>query len=140
MKILVVGDSYCPAAALRPAFGLLAEHHEVTFADVTDQPDWRPTSPSELRIKEFLGSPDQVAALVRDHEVLVVQGAPVTDAVLDQAPALRLIACARGGPVNVDLEAASARGNSRSHDARQERRGCGRADDGVPGDDRAPAA
>jgi D-3-phosphoglycerate dehydrogenase len=45
-----------------------------------------------------------------DHEALVVQGAPVTDAVLDAVPALRLVACARGGPVNVDVAAASERG------------------------------
>jgi D-3-phosphoglycerate dehydrogenase len=33
----------------------------------------------------------------------------VSDAVLDAAPGLRLVACARGGPVNVDVDAASAR-------------------------------
>jgi D-3-phosphoglycerate dehydrogenase len=110
MKILVAGDSYCPSAALRPAFDALAERHEVTFVDLTDEPDWRPTSPSELRIKEYLGSPRQVAAALKDHEALVVQGAAVTDVVLDAAPTLRLVACARGGPVNVDLDAASQRG------------------------------
>jgi D-3-phosphoglycerate dehydrogenase / 2-oxoglutarate reductase len=110
MKILVVGDSYCPAAALRPAFAVLAEHHAVSFIDVTDEPDWRPATPSELRIKEYLGSPAQVIAALSDHEALTVQGAPVTDAVLDAAPTLRLVACARGGPVNVDVAAASERG------------------------------
>lgn len=110
MKILVVGDSYCPSGALRPAFAELSEHEDVTFRDVTDEPDWCPSTSSELRIKEFLGSPGQVAAMLGDHEALVVQGAPVTEAVLDAAPALRLVACARGGPVNVDLVAASERG------------------------------
>jgi D-3-phosphoglycerate dehydrogenase len=43
-------------------------------------------------------------------EVLVVQGAPVTDAVLDASPELKLVCCARGGPVNVDVEAVTARG------------------------------
>jgi D-3-phosphoglycerate dehydrogenase len=41
--------------------------------------------------------------------VLVVQGAPITDAVLDAAP-IRLLCVARGGPVNVDLGAATERG------------------------------
>ena len=41
--------------------------------------------------------------------MLVVQGAPVTDAVLDASAALKLVCCARGGPVNVDVDAVSAR-------------------------------
>ena len=43
-------------------------------------------------------------------EVLVVHGAPVTDEVLDASAELRLVCCARGGPVNVDVEAVTARG------------------------------
>ena len=39
-----------------------------------------------------------------------MQGAPVTDAVLDASASLKLVACARGGPVNVDVEAVNARG------------------------------
>jgi D-3-phosphoglycerate dehydrogenase len=42
-------------------------------------------------------------------EALVVQGAPVTDAVLDASSELRIVGCARGGPVNVDVEAVNAR-------------------------------
>ena len=34
----------------------------------------------------------------------------MTDAVLDAGPDLRLVCCARGGPVNVDVAAATARG------------------------------
>ena len=44
------------------------------------------------------------------HEVLVLQGAAISDAVLDAAPGLRAVCCARGGPVNVDLDAATERG------------------------------
>ena len=110
MKILVIGDSYCPSAALQPAFEGLARGHDVTFADVVDEPGWRPASPSELRIKEYLGSPRQVISLLGEPVALVVQGAPVTDTVFAAAPTLRIVACARGGPVNVDLSAASERG------------------------------
>jgi D-3-phosphoglycerate dehydrogenase / 2-oxoglutarate reductase len=42
--------------------------------------------------------------------VLVVHGAAVTDDVLGASEALRLVCCARGGPVNVDVDAATARG------------------------------
>ena len=109
-RILVIGDSFCPADALRPAFERLAGTHEVTFVDVIDEPGWRPTSASELRLKEYQGSPTQVIEALDGHDVLVVQGAAVTDAVLVADPALRLICCARGGPVNIDVNAATERG------------------------------
>jgi len=109
-RILVVGDSFCPSAALRAAFEELAEEHHVTFGDVHPEPDWKPSTPSELRLREAEGSPEQLIAMIDHHDVLVMQGANVTDAVLDASPELRLVACARGGPVNVDVAAASDRG------------------------------
>jgi len=39
----------------------------------------------------------------------VVHDAPVTDEVMDASPNLKLICCARGGPVNVDVAAATKR-------------------------------
>ncbi len=110
MRILVVGDPYCPSSAFRSSFVALARDHEVTFRDVVDDPPWVPVSVSDLRLRETMGTPEQVIAALDGHEVLVIQGAPVTDAVLDADPALRLICCARGGPVNVDVVAATARG------------------------------
>jgi len=108
VRILVVGDSYCPASALRPALEGLPGH-EVAFTDVIDEAGWVPSSASELRVKEYLGSPAQVIAALDRPDVLVVQGAPITEAVLDAAPGLRLICVARGGPVNVDMETVNAR-------------------------------
>ena len=110
MRILVVGDSYFPAGAYRAAFDALRGHHEIAYAEVVDDPAWVATTASERRLREVNGNPAQVIALLDHHEVLVHQGAPVTDAVLDASPELRLVCCSRGGPVNVDLEAATARG------------------------------
>ena len=110
LRILVVGDSFCPSSALRQAFVALGEDHEVTFVDVVDEPDWVPRTPSELRLRELQGTPSQLIEALAGHEVLVMQGAPVTDAVLDASPALRLLCCVRGGPVNVDVAAATERG------------------------------
>jgi D-3-phosphoglycerate dehydrogenase / 2-oxoglutarate reductase len=110
MRILIVGDSYFPSSAYRPAFARLADGHSLTFVDLAEDPTWTPRTPSELTLRETDGSPDAVIAALDRHDVLVVQGAPVSDAVLDAAPDLRLVCCARGGPVNIDLAAATERG------------------------------
>jgi D-3-phosphoglycerate dehydrogenase len=55
--------------------------------------------------------PEELAGLVADAEVLVVEYEPVTRAVLDAAPRLRLLASCRNEPAaSLDVEAASARG------------------------------
>ncbi len=110
LRILVVGDSYCPSAIMEDAFSRIAPPHEVSFLDVRDEPGWVPASASERRIREYMGTPAQVIAALREHDVLVVQAAPVTDAVLESDRRLRLVCCARGGPVNIDVAAATARG------------------------------
>jgi D-3-phosphoglycerate dehydrogenase / 2-oxoglutarate reductase len=109
-RILVVGDRFCPSSVMRSAFAALESTHEVDYGDVVDEPGWLPATDSDHRITEYMGSPRQVIELLDRHEILVMQGAPVTQAVLDADAELRLICCARGGPVNVDLEAATARG------------------------------
>jgi D-3-phosphoglycerate dehydrogenase / 2-oxoglutarate reductase len=108
-RILVVGDSFCPSSVMRESFAALEGEHQLTFADVVDDPTWLPVTASDHRIREYQGDPDQLIGLIDHHDVLVVQGAPVTEAVLDADRDLRLICCARGGPVNIDLRATTAR-------------------------------
>ncbi len=110
MRILIVGDSYFPSSAYREPFERLAGRHELTFVDLADEPGWVAGTPSEQRLKETFGSPAAVIGALDRHEVIVFQGAAISDAVLDAAPRLRAICCARGGPVNVDLAAATERG------------------------------
>ena len=110
MKILVVGDSYITSADFRSALAELVDRHEVEFMDVSPQTDYEPSDDSEGRLIEYEGSPDQVAAALSGHEALVVHGAPVSLKVLMASPALRLVCCARGGPVNIDTEAAARLG------------------------------
>jgi D-3-phosphoglycerate dehydrogenase len=110
VRIVIIGDAYFPSDAFREAFGALGARHELHYADVIDEPGWTPSSQSERALMEYSGTPAQVIAAAGDCDVIVVQGAPVSDAVLAATPSLRLIGCARGGPVNVDVAAASARG------------------------------
>src|SRR5512141_678151 len=110
MRILIAGDSFCPSDAFRAAFAGLAERHDVEFIDVVDDPGWVPSSPSERKLREYMGTPAQLIEALDGADALMVQGAAVSDAALAASPNLKLVGCARGGPVNVDLAAASARG------------------------------
>lgn len=61
-------------------------------------------------LKEFMGSPGEIADFIGDAQVFVTHLAPVTETVLERCPDLELIAVSRGGPVNVDREAVKRRG------------------------------
>jgi len=107
MRILAVGDSYMPPRYFQQAFASLEADHKVEYFQVEDKA-FVPSTPSEQRIKEYQGVPSELCERMAGVEALVVQGAPVTDAVLAASPELRIIGCARGGPVNVDLAAVNA--------------------------------
>src|SRR5258706_10667663 len=108
MKILVVGDSFVPVPVFERGLDGLRADHRLEFLQLDESEELVPKNASELSIREYLGTPAQISARIGDAEILVVHGAPVTEEVLAAAPALRLICCARGGPVNVDVAAASA--------------------------------
>lgn len=61
-------------------------------------------------LKEYFGDPDEVVAFAGDAEILVTQLAPLSGGMMELLPALRLVAVSRGGPVNIDMAAARARG------------------------------
>lgn len=101
-RILVLGDSYMPAEVFTSAFaawGLEADAATLAVAEAT----W-PTR----AIHEFEGDPAEVAKLAAGYDVVAFHAAPVTAEVIEALPGLKLLGCARGGPVNVDLAAAKA--------------------------------
>jgi len=66
-------------------------------------------------------APEELIPHIRHVEILVVYEAPVNKKVIETARELKLIVCARGGPVNVDIEAAKEKGilvtNAPGHNA-----------------------
>jgi D-3-phosphoglycerate dehydrogenase / 2-oxoglutarate reductase len=110
VKILVVGDSYMPPHYFAQAFARLDGAHEILYFQVDDVPSRRPATESERKLREYQGSPAELGERMAGVEVLVVHGAPVSAEVVEASSELRLVCCARGGPVNVDVEAVSARG------------------------------
>lgn len=61
-------------------------------------------------LREYMGEPDAIADFIGAARVLITHLAPITAPMLDRLPGLELIAVCRGGPVNIDIEAARARG------------------------------
>lgn len=109
LRLLVVGDPYMPAAAYATALAGPSGRIEVSTLQIDAVWCPPPRTESERRLREYVGDPAQVAQAVAGHDALIVHGAPVTAEVLDAAP-LRVVGCARGGPVNVDVAAATDRG------------------------------
>lgn len=109
MNILVVGDSFVPVEVFKRGFAELERPHHVEYMQLDESLPAQPPTESGRSIREYLGTPEQIAQGAGDAEVLVVHGAPVTAEVLEAAAKLKLVGCARGGPVNVDVKAASAR-------------------------------
>ena len=109
LRVLVVGDPYMPVSAYASALAGLDGRVELTTMQIAEVTCAPPVTESERGLREYVGDPAEVARAVAGHDVLVVHGAAVSAEVLGAAP-LRLVCCARGGPVNVDVAAATDRG------------------------------
>jgi D-3-phosphoglycerate dehydrogenase len=61
-------------------------------------------------LKEYMGKPDEIVDFTDDAEMLVTHLAPLSDGMFEKLPRLKFVAVSRGGPVNVDMQAAKRRG------------------------------
>lgn len=111
MKALVIPDMRVTEELWNRCFkeylGELYRKLELRFLEL--EPDRSFRSQYE-RIREFSGDPLKVAKEVKDAEILVVQFAPVSEETIKAGKNLRLVACSRSTPVNVDVEAATEAG------------------------------
>jgi len=60
-------------------------------------------------LKEYQGTADEIVAYADGADIVVTHLAPFSAGILDRLPHLKLIAVSRGGPVNIDMEAARQR-------------------------------
>jgi D-3-phosphoglycerate dehydrogenase len=106
MRVLVAGDHFVTndlvAAALHDLDGLEIRTLTLPWPLVPFGP--------VAEVDEASGDEDDLIAALSGVEVAVTQMAPFTARVLAAADALRLLVVCRGGPVNVNLEAAAAAG------------------------------
>lgn len=109
-KIAIIGDHF-----MLPE--IFAQKLRVVCGDGLSirqrQDDW-PDTPMEQAqagqdtegLSEYSGTPQGVIDMVGDAEILVTHLAPVSRRVFQALPGLRMIAVSRGGPVNIDMQAA----------------------------------
>jgi len=109
LKTLVVADKYVTEELWRKAFkeklGELSDRLELRFIGLI--PTW---GESHKGIREFAGDPLEVAKEVKDSEILIVQFAPVSEEAVQAGKNLKLIACSRSTPLNIDIAAATRAG------------------------------
>lgn len=138
MKALVVGDRFIPSNLYGDALQTASAPRGLNLAISTlDLPypaadqlplpsqgvDFRPLweTPDEMTrraaedlaadpdLREYTGPVDILLPHVANVEILVVHAAPVSRNVIAAATNLRAVGCARGGPVNINVAALSAR-------------------------------
>ena len=114
-SIAIVGDRFmlpsvfeAKIVAACGADGLAIRTLEQPWPDVPMQHGY--ATPGMAGLKEYLGDPDELVAFIGDASVFVTHLAPVSADMLARLPSLKLVAVSRGGPVNIDMAAARARG------------------------------
>ena len=111
LRVLVLGDDFTPAHLFRDAIqrrlGDDAKDLHVLCRD-TEANDLSRFRSDE--VAEAFGDDQEVVRLAKDCDLLVTTFAPVTEQVFEAAPDLLAVACGRGGPINVNTDAATRRG------------------------------
>ncbi|WP_250301499.1 2-hydroxyacid dehydrogenase [Streptomyces sp. NBC_01387] len=108
MRILAAGDHFVRPDLLRAALiGELGAAHEIT--ELTLPWPHEPFGPVG-DVHEASGTEDDIIEALAGAEICVTQMAPFTEKVFAASPDLRMVAVSRGGPVNVDLAAATRYG------------------------------
>jgi D-3-phosphoglycerate dehydrogenase len=107
MRILAAGDHFVLPSLLSDA--LRAQAADAEIRELTLPWPVEPFGPVG-EVEEASGTEDALIEALRGVTACVTQMAPVTAKVLAGAPELKLVAVARGGPVNVNVKAATERG------------------------------
>ena len=106
-KLLVIGDHFIQPELMRLKLGEIAADFDVVEAATPF-----PLEPFRniAEVREASGSEEQMIDELRGVTVCVAHHAPLTERVLALAPDLRLFVVCRGGPVNVNVGAATLHG------------------------------
>lgn len=108
IRVLAVGDRFVMSDLILDALTReVGDKVEVSTMDL----EW-PIEPfgKVAEVEEASGDERELAEAARDTEIIVTQLAAITERVISAAESLKLVVCTRGGPVNVNVDAASEKG------------------------------
>jgi D-3-phosphoglycerate dehydrogenase len=109
VRTLLAGDHFVGNDLLEAA--LTAALPDVGFDFVRITLPWPLTPYGRVaEVDEASDAEEQLIAALPGVELAITQMGPFTERVLDAAPDLRFLVCCRGGPVNVNVPAATSRG------------------------------
>jgi D-3-phosphoglycerate dehydrogenase len=114
VSVSIIGDRFMLPSmfetAIRAKLGdkVAIASHEMPWPD---EPMEHGYAGSKLDgLKEFMGDPDEVVDFIGGASLLVTHLAPISRSMLERLPNLKFIAVSRGGPVNIDMQAARDHG------------------------------
>lgn len=115
-KIVVLYDSWSKADAkkiweemLRESLGADYGRHDIVYLE-NRAGEYKWSTEVKDGVKEAFGDTEYIKKGISGAEIVLSGFAPMTSAVMDSDPALKVIGIARGGPVNVDVAAATKHG------------------------------
>ncbi|MBL1080674.1 2-hydroxyacid dehydrogenase [Streptomyces actinomycinicus] len=106
VRVVAAGDHFVLPSLITRA---LEKEADCTVRELTLGWPLEPFGPV-AEVSEASDAEEELIGALADAQVLVTQMGPVTGRVLAACPALRLVVVCRGGPVNVNLEAAARHG------------------------------
>ncbi len=106
-KLLLIGDHFIAPGLMRQKLGALAARFQIAEAATPF-----PLEPFReiAEVREASGSEEQMIEQLAGVSHCIAHHAPLTRRVLEHAPELKLFIVCRGGPVNVNVPAATAHG------------------------------
>jgi D-3-phosphoglycerate dehydrogenase len=107
--VLVAGDHFVLPSLFIDAIKAKSHSHNPTFSELVLP--WPLTPFGQIgNVQEASGSIQGTIDALQSAEIAVTQMAPFTAEVFARAPGLKMIGVSRGGPVNIDLKAATEAG------------------------------
>ncbi|MEM7114664.1 MAG: 2-hydroxyacid dehydrogenase [Chloroflexota bacterium] len=114
IEIAIIGDHFMLPAIFEEQLRLACGEPLTIRCKTEPWPDKRMehgyVEPGLDGLKEYFGTADGVVDFVGNADILVTHLAPLSRAILARLPNLKLIAVSRGGPVNIDMDAAKEAG------------------------------